>query len=166
MSAFYGTRPDHLPPRAVRFALLPDEGRGWVPLDGVTLLTYDEHRDLEQAALGPLPRRSDATVDWDRCPDRVVRSRSALPEAVAEEVRHLVPPATSVVMMPGSLEIPSIRVAAPIAPELAFEMASRATELWVLTEPPGVVLEYAHFHDTLVTARVRPSDAAEGAAGR
>jgi len=106
-----------------------------------------------------------ATVDWDRCPDRVVRSGPALPQAVADEVQRLAPPATSVVMVPGSIAVPSLRVTARIAPEVALAMAAGTTDLWMLTEPTGVLLEYAYFHDTLVTAQVAP-DAADGAAGR
>ena len=154
MSTSYGDRPDLLPSRAVRFTLLPSGGCGWVPREGVTFLTHDEHRRLEQAALGALPRRPDATVDWTRCADLVVRSRPALPSAGAEEVRHLTPLATSLVLVPGSLAVPSIRVAPEVASEVAHDMVSRSTELWVLSEPLGVVVEYAYFHDSLVTARV------------
>ncbi|WP_136517458.1 hypothetical protein [Cellulomonas telluris] len=154
----YGSRPDLLPPSVVRLTRTREAGARWVARDGVELLTLEEHLCVERRALGGLPRRSDGTVEWDRRPDDVVRTHEADATALAAEVVALAEQAASVVVLDGSLAVPSVRVPTSAAADVVREMTARATELWVVPDGVPVLLEYAYFQDTVVRAVVPSVD--------
>lgn len=151
----YGSRPDRLPRGTVQRRLLPDGRPGWVPRDGVTLLSHDEHVRAERATRALLPRRADGTLDEERAPHVVSRSHPAEPAAVAAEVQRLAAADVSFVMVPSALEVPSLRVDAAVAADLAAALAQSMAELTVVAEPSGVVVQYVYFED--VVLRVDPA---------
>lgn len=149
----YGTRLDLLPRSIVRLKFVPGSGPRWIARDGVTVLDHREHLEAENRALGGMPRRSDGTVDWDRCRELVTSTRAVTPGAVESEVRRFVDGDEDVLVLTGLFTVPSFRIVADMAAGVIGEMASQTiTEVWVRQEGREELLEYSYFRDTIVRA--------------
>jgi hypothetical protein len=123
----------------------------WSGRPGVRLLDLHEHRQFEQASLRRFSQERDGSIAWPAVPaNLVIRAEPDTEHAIRTYLREN----GDVVVMWGSLALPSLMISAAGASDRVPEILATDALLWLYRPDHQLLFERNYFQDTAVVARI------------